>query len=354
MKHKISIKAFFFDAKKDYLPYYKNFSFTLEGTTVLHDVLGMIAHANREFAYPESRCWLRLNDRVISGAVTVEQIVERLGSEWTLEPLMERRARHALVIDDSDFEQAFELIAPWAEAGDRAYYESLYPLYYASESFRFAPDYIGDAVLLTAHRIIQRTPESADEILHTLSEAPCGLYCAEYENNLFEPRDESAVIEALKHKIFRPRKAPLSRKIVQKLCKKSPLPFQGYGVEGGSYALYTGPESGDLPRILEEKLSAKGGSLVPFERSDRLIGRTLIECNPDLACLKAGTMIASAYDSGALALIFAKDVDLKYVRDNFAAIERVMNRELPLPMIAYSEFVSRFLGEEAQSIPAAS
>jgi succinate dehydrogenase/fumarate reductase-like Fe-S protein len=354
MKHKITLRTFFFNAEKDYLPYYKNFTFRLDGETVLRDVLHLIAREHHEFAYPEARCWLRVNGLVVSGGKTVERIVERCGSEWTLEPLQERRARHALVIDDSDFERSFELLAPWADAGDRAYYESLYPLHYASETFRFTPDYIGDAVLLTARRMIERGHEAEEEILAALTEAECGLYCAEYENNLFDARDETAAIEALKQRVFRPRKTPLGKKLAGKLCRKAPGSYEGYGVEGGVFALYTGPGGAADRERFAEALAAKGGSLVDFERSDRLIGRSLIESNPELACRKAGTMLAAAYDSGARALIFAREVDLKYVRDNFAAIERAVSRELPIPVISHSEFAARFLGEEAETVPAAS
>jgi hypothetical protein len=354
MKQKISLRVFFFDAEKDYLPYYRNFTFRLEGRTVLRDLLGLIARQNREFAYPGNRCWFRLNDRVVSGAVTVAQAIERCGTEWRIEPLSERRARHALVIDDSDFEAAFGLIAPWATAGDRAYFESLYPLHYASETFRFAPDYIGDAVILTAHRMVERGHPESYAILQALADAPCGLYCAEYENNLFDPRDETATFERLRREVYHPRKATLGERLAARLWRKAPKRYEGYGVEGGGFALYTGPGGEQEREHFRKVLASKGGRLVDFERSDRLIGRALVGSRPALAYRKAGTMLAAAYDSGAQALVFSREVDLKYVRDHFAAIQREMGRELPLPLIAHSEFARRFLGSNAETIPAVS
>jgi hypothetical protein len=314
----------------------------------------MIAREHYDFAYPQSRCWLRVNGKVLSGGRSVGEIVERLGREWKIEPLSERRARHALVIDDSDFEEAFELIAPWAEAGDRAYFESLYPLHYASETFRFAPDYIGDAVILTAHRMVENGHPESDAILQALADAPCGLYCAEYENNLFDPRDETAAIEALQHRVFHPRKATLTEKLTARLCRKAPKSFEGYGIGGGTFALYTGPNGEADRERFREALAARGATLVDFERSDRLIGRSLIESRPALACRKAGTMLAAAYDSGAQALVFARVVDLRCGREHFGAIEREMARELPLPLISHSEFAERFLREESETVPAAS
>ncbi|WP_456392048.1 hypothetical protein [Nitratifractor sp.] len=354
MKHKITIEAFFFDARKDYLPYRKHFAFRLNDARPLRDVLEMIARREREFAYPRSRCWFRINDRVVSGARTVGEVVKRLGKAWQISPLSERRARHGLIIDDGDFARAFDLIAPWADASDRAYYESLYPLHYASETFRFAPEYIGDAVLLTAHRMIQRGHEAEEEILQALAQNDCGLYCAEYENNLFDPRDETAAFQELRRRIFRPRRTPLIRKLGEKLCRKTPPSFEEESIEGGSFALYTGPEATGEYERFARLLETRGAHAVAFGRSDRLIGRSLIECNPSLARLKAGTMIAEAFDSGATALVFSREVDLAYIKEQFAAIEREMNRQLPLPMISFSDFADRFLSGAPRSIPAAS
>ncbi len=354
MKHKISIEAFFFDARKDYLPYKKHFTFHLSDTVPLRDVLEMIARREREFAYPRSRCWFRLNDRVVSGGRTVREAVKRLGNDWRITPLSERRARHGLIIDDRDFEQAFDLIAPWADASDRAYYESLYPLHYASETFRFTPEYIGDAVLLTAHRMIQRGHEAEEEILLALAQSDCGLYCAEYDNNLFDPRDENTVFQELRRRIFRPCRRPLIRKLGEKLCRKTPPSFESESIEGGSFALYTGPEATGEYKRFAKLLEARGAHALAFGRSDRLIGRSLIECNPSFARLKAGAMIADAFDSGATALVFSREVDLAYVREQFAGIEREMNRQLPLPMIAFSDFADRYLSGAPRSVSVAS
>ncbi len=354
MKQKIALRVFFFDAEKDYLPYYKNFTFRLDGRTVLRDLLGMIARRNREFAYPEHRCWFRVNGLVLSGSTTVGRVVERCGDAWQLDPLMERRARHALVIDDSDFDAAFGLVAPWADAGDRAYFESLYPLHYASESFRFTPEYIGDAVILTAHRMIERGHPESDAILQALADAPCGLYCAEYENNLFEPRDETATFDILRRRVYSPPRASLTERLLRRLCRKLPRRYEGYGVQGGRFALYTGPGGERERERLREALAARGGTLIDFERSDRLIGRSLAVRNPSFACRKAGAMLASAFDRGAQALIVSREVDLKYIRDHFSTIERELGRELPLPLIAYSEFAERFLSEQASPVPAVS
>ena len=68
---------------------------------------------------------------------------------------------------------------------DKAYYESLYALHYASETFKFSHDYIGDAVLMLAHKMIENGSEHKEAILEAISDKYDGLAACEYENNLF-------------------------------------------------------------------------------------------------------------------------------------------------------------------------
>ncbi|WP_457605255.1 hypothetical protein [Nitratifractor sp.] len=343
MRHKLQLRVFFFNARTDYLPYYKNFTLRIGGARPLRDLLQLITREHHDFDWPRRNCWIRIDGRVVPCSATIDELVVRRGREWLLEPLSEYRALHGLRIDDSDFEEAFGLIAPWADASDRAYYRSLYPVHYASETFRFERGYIGDAVLITARRILERAPEHEEALLERLSAADCGLQCAEYENNLLFPEDHSAAIEALKRSIHHPRRAGLVEKLSARLCRKAPPSFDAESVEGLRFTYYTGPDGEELTEAFAARLREAGASLLPFERSDRLIGRSLLESAPTFAYRKAGAMLAAAFDSGADALVFAHDVDLEMVRSHFGAIERAIQRELPLPMIGQAEFDRRAL-----------
>jgi hypothetical protein len=60
-------------------------------------------------------------------------------------------------------------LAPFASEEDLAYYKTLYALHYASETEKFDRDYIGDAVLVLAHRLISGGSEHKEEILEAIT-----------------------------------------------------------------------------------------------------------------------------------------------------------------------------------------
>ena len=87
MSHKLTIKAFFFNAKTDYLPYYKNFTVNMEADATAKDLLAQIQEQNENFSYPKQHLVFRINDLVVDAKETVGAIVERLGTELQIYPV---------------------------------------------------------------------------------------------------------------------------------------------------------------------------------------------------------------------------------------------------------------------------
>ncbi len=287
MQHKLDVRTFFFNAKTDYLPYYKPFAMTLESDTKARDILKNIKDANENFAYPEEKLLFRINDVVVTGEETIGQIVERFGTEIQIDPVLSYRSNHCLVINDSDFMQRFELLAPYASDEDKAYYESLYAQHYASESSRFNHDYIGDAILLLAHRMITNDSEHKEEILAAINDPYDGLNACEFENNLFDGEDHTATIEAL-HTMFE-RSAPnrFLEKISQKLSKEAQAAHKVEKIEGVGIAFYQGQSDTPSQEEVFAAIKAAGANIVRFGRERKLCGRTLIGRQENLAYLKA-------------------------------------------------------------------
>jgi len=77
MQHTLQVRAFFFNAKTDYLPYYKNFKMKLDGKAKAIEILKEIKTANENFAYPEEKLAFRINNLVVTGEESVTQIVEK-------------------------------------------------------------------------------------------------------------------------------------------------------------------------------------------------------------------------------------------------------------------------------------
>ena len=87
---------------------------------------------------------------------------------------------------------------------------------------------------------------------------------------------------------------------------------------------------------------------VHFSRSHKLSGLSLVETNKELALKKAGATILDAFDAGADVLV-VEDLDtLDMFRDNFAAIQRAVGREiLGLELISSQDFIAQISSVEA-------
>ncbi len=340
MQHTLNVKAFFFNAKTDYLPYYKNFKVTLDGDAKAVEILKEIKAQNDDFAYPDEKLVFKVNELVVTGEEPVAQIVERLGTELLIEPVLSYRSNHCLIINDSDFMQRFELLAPYASDEDKAYYESLYAQHYASESSKFNHAYIGDAVLLTAHRMIENGSEHKEEILAAINDEYDGLNACEFENNMFNGEDHTATIEALHAMYDRPTPNKFLEKISEKLSREAQAAHSVESVGGLGVAFYQGHADTPSQEEVFEAIEAAGAKVVRFGREKRLCGRTLIGRQDNLAYLKAATTLLDALDSGADVLIVADKADLDMFNKHFAGIQKRIGREIPLALLSFETFKS--------------
>jgi len=338
MQHTLNVRAFFFNAKTDYLPYYKHFSITLDADAKAVEILKNIKAKNENFAYPEEKLVFKINELVVTGDETIGEIVERCGSELQIDPVLSYRSNHCLVINDDDFMQRFELLAPYASEEDKAYYESLYALHYASESSKFNHDYIGDAVLLLAHRMISNGNAHKAEILKAIGDPYNGLNACEYENNLFHAQEHTETIEALHAMTNPPAKNRLLEKISQKLSKDAVAAHAIDTLDKQGVAFYAAHSQTPTQAEVFEAVEAAGCRVVRFGREKKLCGRSLIGREENLAYLKAATTLLDALDSGAEVLIVADDADLEMFNRHYKAIEKRIGREIPLALLSFDTF----------------
>jgi len=98
MSHKLTVKAFFFNAKTDYLPYYKHFTLTLEDDAVAKDIVQAIKVQNEMFSYPELNLVFKLNGLVVEEDTSLQDIISKLGSELQVDPVSAYRSTNGLVI----------------------------------------------------------------------------------------------------------------------------------------------------------------------------------------------------------------------------------------------------------------
>jgi len=352
MSQKLTIKAFFFNAKTDYLPYYKHFKITVEDKATAKDLLTLIQAQNENFSFPKQKLFMKINGLVVEAKQSVSSIVERLGTDLQIDPVNSYRSNDGLKINDNDFMKSYALLEPYATEANLKYYKTLYALHYASETENFDRSYIGDAILVLAHKMISEGSEHEEAILDEITSAYSGLLDCEYENNLFNAKDYRDEISALKA-LAKPEEGPsLCAQLIARFSKEEVevvVPKRAVetieNVEEKQVAHYYGSASHEAMHKLIAELGMTG---IHFPRANKLSGLSIVEDNKELAFKKAGATILDAFDAGAEVLIIEDVAALDMFKTNFSAIEKTVGREIiGLELISAEDFIAQVSRVEA-------
>ncbi len=326
----LQIRAFFFNSATDYLPYYKNFDITIDRGATLLDIMHKVKTLNPNFSFPNENIILKVNDKITTAETLVEDIIESMGNELQIDPANSYRSINGLILNDDDFMESFELLAPYATNEDRELYKKLYTLHYASETSLYNRQYIGDAILVLASKMIADGNEHKEKILEAISDEFNGIRCCEYENNIFKGVDYSEIIANLKNMIN--LKDTISKCDTISFKKKE---HNVETVEGSNIALYVGDKnSHKIIEQTQELIEGIGAKFIEFKLSTKLAGQTLMNTNFEMAHIKAGTMLLEALDSGADILVCAKDDDVTTFQKAIVHAERIMGRDIELKIIS--------------------
>ncbi len=326
----LHIKAYFFNAQLDYLPYYKLFAIQADEGMAVKELLPLIKEKAFQFAYPKERLYFRINGLVLDGSQSVKEITNRFGTSLQIDPVSAYRSTKGLIINDEDFMESFSLLAPYATEEDKAYYERLYPLHYASETYHYNNQYIGDAILILAHKLILENNPHKAEILEAVSSHHEGLWECEYENNLFRAENHEVSIAKLREMAKSPKiryKPLFSRKY--KASEVTTL-------EGRHVAFYAGMDemSQGIMESTLAQIESKGAQAIRFDKANKLAGQTIVQTNPKMAYLKMGTMLLDALDSGADLLVVSSEEDATLFKQSIGYCEKVTQRDIPLEIIS--------------------
>jgi len=336
----LKVKAFFFNSATDYLPYYKNFDIAIDKGASLLDVLNRIKAQNSDFSFPNTNIILKINDKLTSSETCVTKIVELMGEEIQIDPASSYRSINGLILNDDDFMESFKLLEPYTTDTDKEFYESLYVTHYASETSLYNRQYIGDAILVLASKMINNGNEHKKEILAAISDEFNGIRCCEYENNVLEEKDYTETISELKDMLNLKDTATMCDKFT--LSKKS-HELELETLENQNIAFYVANKtSQDITTKIAEQITSIGAKYIPFKMSTKLAGQTLMDTHFELAHTKAGKMMLDALDSGADILICSQDSDVTLFREALVHCEKSVGRDIELKIISVKTFENGF------------
>ncbi len=352
MSQKLTVRAFFFNAKTDYLPYYKNFILKVEEDVTAKELLGLIEAQNSDFFYPKKKLIMKINGLIVEAKEKVSSIVERLGTELTIEPANSYRSNNGLKINDDDFMQSYAILEPYATESDLKFYKTLYALHYASETSLFDRKYIGDAILVLAHKMISEGNEHKHAILEAITSPHSGLFDCEYENNLFNAKSYDAAITALKDMAKRDEnehpslldmiKNRLGMNKEEKVAVKTKRAIKTIDDIENKYIAYYAGVKKDNEGVISQIISDLGTKEVTIARKYKLSGLSILEDNKTLALKKAGATLLEAYDAGAEVLVVENEACYEMFATYFKEIETVVGRKIiGLELMSAKNFVAQ-------------
>lgn len=177
MTCKLVLSVYRFNTETDYLPYYKKYTISIDTDKTVADLLGCVKEEDPLFDFPTGDgIAVKINGKTLFTTTKVEDVIEALGKELLIESLKEKRSIKDLIINTDDFYGSFDLLSPFVEKVDRASYEKLIHLHYASEALEYNEEYQGAGLFVFAYDMIQKYPHLKADILKIIANERNGIW----------------------------------------------------------------------------------------------------------------------------------------------------------------------------------
>ena len=338
---KLQVKAYFFNAKTDYLPYYKPYTISIDEEKSFKELLEAIKTKESNFSFDNKKPLAKIDSITINDKALIKDIIENFGTEFTIYPVSFYRSVNSLIIDDSNFLKSYKLLEKFCDKEDLEFYQSLYDVHFASSTFDYKKDYLGDAIFILAAHLINKNPKQKDEILEIITQDENGLSVCEYENLLLNGKDYSEAINNLKKEALEPYKETIFDKLQFIGIKEKSFTLDE--TTNKAIAFYLGKRDKAKLNEVKEFIKESGNEFISFKSATRLAGQSILEINPMFAIYKASKMLLDAFDNGAEILLFENQKDRDFFRNIIPKCERVSNRDIDLGLFTLEEFKEKAL-----------
>jgi heterodisulfide reductase subunit B len=378
MSVKLNTRTFFFNAKTDFLAFYKNHTIKIEEDKKLKDLLLHIMELDADFSFSKQNTALQVNGVSVKGSMSIKDVVKVFGIDLTLEPISTFRAVKDLAINEDDFIAKYSVLESFGDEEDFKAYKKLNREYYASEMLKYNQDYFGDSMFIHAHNLIEKYPEKKVDILKAI-DTKNGIFLYEKECNFYPLNDNATKIDALKDMLnekgikeytdelmsyYDKSEEVLCSKFgaqkdedcaletivdnigIDKIKKNLKHPFGDFKVAfyAGSFECeYISDVNSEAKKLLE----AIGADVIAFSSFDKNDGFD-IAAFTDIAYKKAANIVLDAFDSGAEILVVDSKESHFMMDQSVKRCEREIGRDINIPIINISQIVALAVGETSK------
>lgn len=349
---KLEISLFKFDKNSDYLPYYTKHFLKIENEKNILDILSTI-NKNAKLGFTNCPDFdLVINGVFVKASITLEEVIKNFGKELTIEPISIRRAYDDLLIDENDFKEKIKILKDLAQEDDKAEYLKLKQYYYASNTLNYKSDYIGDAILILAYDLIEKSPTIANYILLALDNIEIGAqYHTSLENRIYnfdmqieekiaKVQDYLNLFEPLEKQNFRLNKTLIIDFGVFEEDYEIKHDFKDFNI-----AYYPSKNSTQTVKLLN-KLNAK---ILNLDSMKLDLAKNTFNKNPIITYHVAATILLDAFDNNADFLLVDTFEDFYIFDYNRKQLEKICGREVLLPIIHKNELQKLVSGNHKEA-----
>lgn len=330
---KLEISLFRFDKDRDYLPYYTKHFLTLKDEKTLLDVLKEISK-NQEFSFWDSKdAIFVVNNKYMLASTSLKSIVKDFNKDLKIEPISIKRAYKDFLINEDDFYSKFEILEKFCSLEDEDFYTKQKIFYYASNSLNYKDNYIGDALILLASELIYTKPNQKDNILKILKEQKYGAsFHTSLENRIFNfDLGVENKIKSIQKELGFIKK--FNQKTIDFESIEENIEIK-HNFKNFNIACFK--KDNKYEKLLD-KFEAK---FLVLENFDLDLAKDSYFINPALTHFVASQILLNAFDGGADFLLVFDNEDFFIFNNKLSEIEKISNREIPLPIIHISEFLN--------------
>jgi len=338
MNNELLVELFRFNHKNDYLPYYKKYKTTYDTNDTILDLLNNL-YENEKFSFKKvEKFGIKINNIFVRTTDLVEDIVNATSNEFIIEPVSSYRAIDDLTINNDDFFEKLAIFDKYLSNEQKENYaQNLQFEYYSSNTLNVNKEYIGDHSILIASDIIKTNPELKNEIIQLISDENNGIwYNTSKDNRVLNINTEykNQINTLLQEVTKKQTTSQIDEEItVDTVVQK----FTDFNI-----AVYDITDT----QFLEKSVLTSDAKYIHIDSKSDDLALHSQSVNKTFSYKIAGNILLEAKDNNADFIVVKSQDAFKLFDNKQKEIEKVVGREIQLPIITIQQFNHIVNGEK--------